>query len=479
MNESVSSNAKLESLLHFLSTTCPEEIIRLSYLSILNRDADAHGLASYSSFLKEQKDPKQIFHSLIGSAEFSDYYNTQIQPQNLLNKIQSVFNQVEDWSDFTFSISQEKIDKLAVYKNLISNNYRKLPLREPKLVLYFVADQKKEYDSVYPVYQSFIQQHGTNTDIEIHLLDTSSTIENYLGLNPSTPVLFLVSIELSHRILKKVINTGVFVYLEHGAAPIKTYTYSDHYTRYDYSLLPGQLWCDRLSTLYPEHFLDKNRLYPVGYPKLDFHKPTKQKRIDYCKNMGLDPLKPIIIFAPTWSNSNNNGIFNLRYVKDLDNVIAIPHDGDFSHAQDMINNKTDGYKKIHLLDNKTSISYHYNFADILISDISSTIIEFLRIGKKAISIKSDQLSDFDFNFFDYHDNTPQIPHTAHKWNFCPVVEPNNIHKVIKSTDINTDHNLINLICDSYGSNAEIKCINVIKDIIEKEYCFNIEEQPND
>jgi CDP-glycerol glycerophosphotransferase (TagB/SpsB family) len=78
---------------------------------------------------------------------------------------------------------------------------------------------------------------------------------------------------------------------------------------------------------------------------------------------GVDPERPVVLFAPTWSGGDRSGLFNIRHLNPDGNMFAIPHDGDVRFANELAN---DG-SRIHVLNAGESISYYYAVADILVS----------------------------------------------------------------------------------------------------------------
>ena len=107
---------------------------------------------------------------------------------------------------------------------------------------------------------------------------------------------------------------------------------------------------------------------------------TKIDRNKLCKKYGLESQKPVILFAPTWGGKYNKdcGIHNLRFLKNIENVISIPHPADYNIAKkynSIIPQKEDGINKfLHL-------------ADLVISDISSVIAEVSFLDKPVIQLK--------------------------------------------------------------------------------------------
>jgi CDP-Glycerol:Poly(glycerophosphate) glycerophosphotransferase len=283
------------------------------------------------------------------------------------------------------------------------------PLRRPTpqmSYVIFVADEKKEIDSLNAVYVN-ITRHGVPTKF----LDNTSAV-NLVRAEVNTNHCFVISGSTTYDALANAGAQGKFIYMEHGVSPLKKYTYSGHYHRYDLALLPGELWTERLIHLYPEM---TGRCKAVGYAKLQAAKQlSTEQRSAMCDKLQLDPAKPIVLFAPSWSGGNRDcGIHNLRFFNKSVNLFTIAHDGDMPFSNAFIK---EGYRVCRPAKNE-SISDYYHLADILVSDISSTAIEFAALGKPVICISMPRIPDFEMRFRE-GEHQLRIPHTNQYWDFC-------------------------------------------------------------
>jgi hypothetical protein len=281
-------------------------------------------------------------------------------------------------------------------------------------IILFVADEKKEVDSIRPVYDQLRREN-----LSVQFLDANAAIE-YTKANYTAVCGYVIS---SSSTYTRLFNAGCrssFIYLEHGVSPVKRYTYAAHYRRYDVALLPGAIWTDRLEKLYPEMH---GRCENVGYAKLrPLQQLSEQDRAIKCRELGLDPNRPVILFAPTWSGGDEEcGVFNLRYFELEENLLTVPHDGDVQFCQIF---DEQGYK-IAWPTPGILISEYYNLADILISDISSTAIEFASLGKPVICLKLNNIQDFDLRNIE-EDGRLRIPHTEQYWDFCDWSSPQDL-----------------------------------------------------
>ena len=144
-------------------------------------------------------------------------------------------------------------------------------------------------------------------------------------------------------------------------------------------------------------------LYSQGHENLILTGFTKLDPLFIDTNIGGDAIKvktginndlPIILYAPTFYPSSFDNLFNeLEFISSEFNIIIKLHN--FSWFQDRylyqskkaieLESRSDN---IYLLDkNIFDIIPYYKISDILISDISSTIFEFLPLNKPIIQVE--------------------------------------------------------------------------------------------
>jgi hypothetical protein len=305
----------------------------------------------------------------------------------------------------------------AMPKNMfVANRYHNDRHLVP--TLYCVFDSKKEEDSLRPVHAGLLA-----AGLPSVIVDAPTAINNF-QLSGAHQGDFLVSSATAYMKLVNSGLTGRFMYTEHGASPLKRYTYESHYRRYDLVLLPGQLWVDRLQRLYPE---TSGRGHAVGYAKVvSVQSPTAEQRAALCEKLKLDPTQPVVLFAPSWSGGNRGrGVFNVTAFDKTAQVLTIPHDGDVQFVEEL---RAQGHNCYSLAQGET-ISEYYGLADVLVSDVSSTAIEFAALGKPVLCLQLDSIPDFDARFNEGNGRI-RIPHTERYWDFCPVVPREQINEAL-------------------------------------------------
>ena len=367
--------------------------------------------------------------------------------------------------DLNWSDDSRKLSFVIFLDNYLLSDKRVIPVNLNTPAVIFAFTDKKHKDSLIPIFNKLIKY----TDCKI--LSEEDAVRFCLD-NNKRDTIFVVCSPQTHDYIRAQISGGLYIYTEHGAAPLKRYTYSAHYTRYDLLLLPGALWVNRLGNLYP-NILERCKV--IGYPKVRNKVLKEKERLLFCKKYNLDNLKPIVLFAPTWSGGNpKSGIFNYKYLLDIEaNIIIIPHDGDVQYKS--ILEGLGNVRVIELCQNET-ISDYYAFTDLLISDISSTAVEFSAINKPVVCMISDSLSDYDLRFIDT-DGRLLIPYTSSHWDFCPVLTPELVAGKVNNilSDIKKGHapnsfinkNLIHEMLHSIGDESVYLAVKEILSFVIK------------
>lgn len=330
-------------------------------------------------------------------------------------------------------------------------------------VLIFVGDDKKEIDSLMPVYKKMLTD---GCSVRFLSIDTAiaATRENY-----SLVAGYVIAMGGAYDRLNAAGCRGSFIYLEHGVSPVKRYTYGAHYLRYDLSLLPGHTWTERLEHLFPRI---KGRCRVIGYPKLNGGSASSEaQRVALCARLGLDPGKPVVMFAPTWSGGDEgSGIFNLKYFDVTENLLVIPHDGDVEFSKQF----ADAGYRIHRPGLNESISDYYGLADILVSDVSSTAIEFAFLGKPVVCLELARIPDFDPQFIE-PDGRLRIPHTSDYWDFCEWVRPESIMETLSVMKNQGSENAVLIkrrervrrIVESFGAESINTAVGLIEEFFKR------------
>ena len=154
--------------------------------------------------------------------------------------------------------------------------------------------------------------------------------------------------------------------------------------------LEGQYWYDYIKGI---GYLDKADFHVTGLPKLDpFFTPGYFDDDAFKRNIGLDPVKKTVLFAPSYKPSCIEYLADrvIDLVPEYNLVVKLhPYSwgGKYApHSQHRIyQNLTKKNESFYLVPKDDFNVYPYlSLADTIISDTSSVVNEFLAIGKHGI-----------------------------------------------------------------------------------------------
>ena len=168
---------------------------------------------------------------------------------------------------------------------------------------------------------------------------------------------------------------GEFIYIEHGLSPMKYYTYKyDFFQRAALLFYPGEIFKRKMEAINP----DFKRGLLGGYPKVDELINLQIDRSELCSRYGLNPDKPVILFAPSWGGKQNlnAGIHNAKHLSSLENLLIVPHSADYPLAKK--------YGAVKPGDG--NINQFLHLADVVVSDISSVLAEASILDKPVVQL---------------------------------------------------------------------------------------------
>ena len=166
------------------------------------------------------------------------------------------------------------------------------------------------------------------------------------------------------------------------------------WNKYDIGFLPSKVWVNNWNQCSQWYYTRPRKgMYLTGWPKADrlsvYLDETKKE--DYKRQVGIDPLKPTILYAPAWENDGKQDEF-VQAMLPLDVNILVKQAPWADSYQDQLKNIAE-MRELHKnnprviqLDPKTSILDAIMISDILVSEESSTMCECVMMGKPAISV---------------------------------------------------------------------------------------------
>lgn len=173
------------------------------------------------------------------------------------------------------------------------------------------------------------------------------------------------------------------VLMQHGIGPKKCY-YDVSDSGMSVRFVEGKHRLNKLQSLYPN-----SKFVDVGYAKLDPLLSGVYETID-LSSMGLDFVKKTILYAPTFYPSSIEKMpDNLPDILKDFNIIIKPHQ--FSMTKSKYKKQREMLRVFESYDNvylAKSEEYNLlpfiNVADVMLSDASSAVFEFLALGKPVV-----------------------------------------------------------------------------------------------
>lgn len=178
------------------------------------------------------------------------------------------------------------------------------------------------------------------------------------------------------------------VLIDHGASHLKWFLADlNRYKLFDYFLVAGPDHETVYKNLYGSNHNVKGLGY-VGSQRVLAKNCAPKDQV--CKKYNLDIDKPIVFIAPTWFSELSDDLRILaKEIEKIENHVVIEHFQDpkvsLKNASSKINcfQSSDEYSSYDVLP----------YAEVVISDTSSILIEASAIGKKLVQIKKKHYSD--------------------------------------------------------------------------------------
>lgn len=216
--------------------------------------------------------------------------------------------------------------------------------------------------------------------------------------------------EASNR-LNYVPRKAFWVQVFHSL-PIKKHIFYKPILEYDLLLLPGEYHKRELIKRLNLQKKDEDRLKVVGWPRIDDFFNDVFDREEIMNNLGLDPGRKTLMYAPTWGWGYGNEMFFARWfgrevevfeklcreVKEmgLNFIVKLHHLSFYANNKQMIDIAT---KYNALWVTKETSNFHEDpnpflwVTDILISDLSGIITEFMVLNRPIIYIDPEEKLD--------------------------------------------------------------------------------------
>lgn len=164
--------------------------------------------------------------------------------------------------------------------------------------------------------------------------------------------------------------------------------------KYDIGFLPSNVWVHNWEKCSKYYYANPRKgVFLTGWPKADRLSAfmNAEKKAAYIKKIGINPLKPTILYAPAWENDGKQEEF-VQAMMPLDVNILVKQAPWPETYKEIVNNIAEMYNlhkdnpRVIQLDPKTNILDAIMISDILVSEESSTMCECVMMGKPAISV---------------------------------------------------------------------------------------------
>lgn len=184
------------------------------------------------------------------------------------------------------------------------------------------------------------------------------------------------------------------VLIDHGASHLKWFLgNARRFAFFDAILTAGPDHVRALQALFGDH-PDMAKVRAVGFIKSDsLLAPPSLTRAQLCAEAGLDPGRPIVLFAPTWHIAANRAmVAAIAQMAQVNNHVATLH-------PETRNLSTTG---LNLLANQNGITTELiKHADLVVSDLSSTLYEAAALGKPTVQLLLEEYPDNPAVLFDF------------------------------------------------------------------------------
>jgi CDP-glycerol glycerophosphotransferase (TagB/SpsB family) len=168
---------------------------------------------------------------------------------------------------------------------------------------------------------------------------------------------------------------------------------------------------DDVKKIFKEVF-ENNKIYNLGYPRNDVFYDKEIMHNNYFKNLHLDNYSKIILFCPTYRETENpkmpfsDEFLKIldKYLKETNRILLIK-----GHVDEKNEISTENYSNIRNVSNKIEdIQEILPYVDTLITDYSSVFFDFVLMGKPIVFYPYDYNEYVDKRplFFDYFSELP-------------------------------------------------------------------------
>lgn len=189
-------------------------------------------------------------------------------------------------------------------------------------------------------------------------------------------------------------SVGRSVQIFHGVS-FKNRCIREKALRYDYLCLPGRYHAE----MYLKHRLvrpDGARCFVTGFPKVDEMFQGRFNRDAFLQQLGVDPTRPTILYAPTGDKNNSLEIMGKKVISSIQdakqwNLLIKLHDHPKNTALDWMKEFSDLEDGSIRLIHDWNVVPYLQAADLLITDASSVGVEYTLLDRPIVLLEVPRL----------------------------------------------------------------------------------------
>ena len=275
------------------------------------------------------------------------------------------------------------------------------------VTVYYIANQAYQFSYVKPIYHkiggTFLATSRTK-QIKIRWrlrhglgLNDSHAPNIAIGKNNDLTEFEGVMISQSNFPIKGTKGKLTSIFMGHGTGDKKYGGNAEILKTYDYHFISGPKHLAKLADVKIK--IPEDRLIKVGNPRFDDYLAGKIDRDAYLQRLGVrEKERPMVLYAPTWQWGNGSLRSMLvplaRELRHSFNLIIRPHHFDIQLLPWFrLWAKLKGLRHVYF-SNPDNLAFHdtmndFAISDLLISDTSSVLYEYLITGKPIVQVQTE------------------------------------------------------------------------------------------
>ena len=267
-----------------------------------------------------------------------------------------------------------------------------IPIKKNRILFTAMSGNSYEYTSPYVLYLAIKEKYGDSYEY-VWAFSKKQKAENYNGkrvkidsfryfINVLKSRIWItdVNIERGLRLKRK---KQYYVNTWHGGIT-KGYPKK----RKDYKLTNVDIFCsdgEEYEKFFIEHYkVNPNAFLRCGRPREDDIFYHQEHRDEYREKHGFSKNDYIVLYMPTWRENGNDNCLDFNVILE-----KLPDIKILFHAHNLSNDQKLSRKNIFDLSNESNVNMLYAIANLLITDFSSCMYDFMLLDKPVILFAKD------------------------------------------------------------------------------------------